>query len=109
MAELPSEAEIAESHRSAVLAAKKPKEGVVRSKVPMVQRPRGLEPKTVSKHWQPPGSHRIAGFGARASKKAAVSNPEDKAIPKAEERIKKMVAKEKAKDKKIWGNAFSKS
>jgi len=42
-------------------------------------------------------------------KKAAVSNPEDKAIPKAEERIKKMVAKEKAKDKKIWGNAFSKS
>ena len=41
-------------------------------------------------------------------KNAALSNPDDKAIPKAEERIKKMVAKEKAKDKKIWGNAFSK-
>ena len=42
-------------------------------------------------------------------KKAALANPDDKAIPKAEERIKRMVAKEKAKDKKIWGNAFSKA
>merc|ERR1711871_277248 len=42
-------------------------------------------------------------------KNAAESNPDDMAIPKAEERIKRMVAKEKAKDKKIWGNAFSKN
>ena len=32
--------------------------------------------------------------------------PEDKMIPKALERIKKQIQKEKDKEKKMWGNVF---
>jgi len=41
-------------------------------------------------------------------KAAAAANPADKGIPKAQERVKKMVEKEKAKEKKMWGNVFGK-
>ena len=40
-------------------------------------------------------------------KLAAEANPEDKAIPQAEDRVKRQIQKEKAKDKKVWGKAFS--
>ena len=40
-------------------------------------------------------------------KAAQVVAPEDAAIQKSEERIKKQIAKEKEKEKKMWGKAFS--
>ena len=42
-------------------------------------------------------------------KLAQVAAPEDAAIIKAEERIKKLIQKEKEKDKKVWGKVFSSS
>ena len=41
-------------------------------------------------------------------KSAAAANPDDKGIPKAQDRVRKMVEKEKAKEKKMWGNVFGK-
>jgi len=38
---------------------------------------------------------------------ARKSAPEDKAIIKAEERCKNFIQKEKDKEKKMWGKAFS--
>jgi hypothetical protein len=38
---------------------------------------------------------------------AANSPSEDKAITKAAERVKKLIQKEKDKEKKMWGKAFA--
>ena len=38
---------------------------------------------------------------------AAKSAPADKGIKLAEERVKRAIAKEKAKEKKMWGKAFA--
>ena len=40
-------------------------------------------------------------------KLAQIAAPEDAAIGKSEERIRRQILKEKEKDKKIWGKAFS--
>lgn len=40
-------------------------------------------------------------------KTAAKNAPEDKAVLKSSERVKRAIQKEKDKEKKMWGKAFS--